>query len=668
LPVSVHTEAPDEQLVVPRWHELLGTHDRPAVQEPDEDPSEPDEDASVLEPDEEPDPDSLLEPSPAVASATVPSLTLPSTWSPAPPSSSGTGCRPAIAAHALVVESAAIASVREACQLTLQASFGKSTIVSMSGASPAPLRPSAWMAALACVLALAPACGAPGGPPPIGQALVVVDTDLPVPKLAGRLRVDFYTPDGIWYDTRDLAAPRPPGAVARSDWPVSFAVTLDPNDANAAAKDVVLRLRAYPEGKVRDYLGELYQARPSLCDTGSCESTNPPPPACCPLLVPATPPAVARRCIDANGDDITPTTEPAPLLTVDQLVLLHLEPGVVGKALVVLRGACIGTMADVRSFSSLATCTDTENVLAAPATTPLDPDLTLPPSVAGSFEQRYASACTLMPRAGSVANGIPLHDEEACVTGGGFVLGGPDSSDGEATDALPERTAFVTSFLMDRYEVTVARYRDALAHGYQPPEPIIPGDTYCDWTSSPGGAEQQPLNCITPEDARAFCRYAGGSLPTEAQWEYAATMAGRDFKTHYPWGDGNGQPPGCGDVVYGRSLYQQCASMPSGPANVDAAEHDGGDVTPAAGGALVDLGGNVAEITYDSFAPYASNCWLAAGLVDPSCRATSSKFTNRGASWADTPFSLLSTNRNVSVLRAYSEQGGFRCVRPGVSP
>jgi formylglycine-generating enzyme required for sulfatase activity len=528
------------------------------------------------------------------------------------------------------------------------------------GARARRFRP--WLAALAC--AVAPGCTTPPVAAPIGEALVVVDTDMPVPKLAARLRADFYTTSGTWYATRDLALPSGPDAgVTTSDWPVSFAVTLDPS---AAANDVILRLRLYPEGKVRDYLGERYQERPALCDVPGCASTT--PSMCCPLVVPPAPaPLDGPRLLDASGNDVTPTSEPEPLLSVDRLLLIHLEQGVVGKAAIVLRGACTGTMADVRSFGALATCVDTENVRVPLTTASLDPDLTIPPSVAGSFEQGYAIPCAVTPRAPTTVGGVPLHDDEACVTGGGFVLGGIDAATGEPTDPLPERAVFVTSFLMDRYEVTVGRYRAALAQGYVPLEDLQTQDPYCTWTSSPGGAEEEPLNCITPENARAFCRYEGGDLPTEAQWEYAATAAGRDFKTHFPWGDGNGQPPSCADVIYARAAGFTCTAA-SGPANVDAVEHDGGDVTVAAGGALVDLAGNAAELTADSFAVYSSNCWLAATLGDPSCQATATTVASRGAAFESLAPSLLSTTRNVTPLNNYSQDVGFRCVRPATKP
>src|SRR5262249_21735536 len=119
---------------------------------------------------------------------------------------------------------------------------------------------------MASLAALMGACHpAPALLPPLGEAVIIVDTDLPVPKLAGRLRVDAFTPDGTWYASRDYGRPDP------SDWPVSFAVySPDP----AAERVVSLRLRAYPEGKVRDYRGERFTPRSSPTPP---EAIDPPP-------------------------------------------------------------------------------------------------------------------------------------------------------------------------------------------------------------------------------------------------------------------------------------------------------------------------------------------------------------------------------------------------------
>ena len=96
---------------------------------------------------------------------------------------------------------------------------------------------------LAC---LACACQAP----PFGEVLVVADTDVSVPRLVGRLRVDLYAADGSWYESRDVAAP------SARDWPLSFSLVTDEH----TDRDVRLRLRAYPEGGLRDYRGERFVA------------------------------------------------------------------------------------------------------------------------------------------------------------------------------------------------------------------------------------------------------------------------------------------------------------------------------------------------------------------------------------------------------------------------
>jgi len=119
------------------------------------------------------------------------------------------------------------------------------------------------------------------------------------------------------------------------------------------------------------------------------------------------------------------------------------------------------------------------------------------------------------------------------------------------------------------------------------------------WRPAPGGgyerrvfdrwlalAERLPAVHVNHHEARAYCRWAGRRLPTEAEWEAAATVAGGRKRT-FPWGD---EPPG--------PERARLDWTGLGPAPVGA--HPAG-ASPAG---VHDLIGQVWEWTADAFRPY----------------------------------------------------------------
>lgn len=620
---------------------------------------------------------------------------------------------------------------------------------------------------LVAALAVSAACATT--PKPLGEALVVVQTDVGVPLRVNRVRVDIVSTSDAVIDTREVITP------SSEDWPVSFSVVLPDGSPEA---DVIVRLRAFPEGyqlptreleklahgearhvTVHATIDEACASAPplrpvepltlrrgsrqitTLLQTQGCtkqtvsgsavarleiaeagdyeiaiaravpdaanaepgsdtaislrtdcrfpttqiacaeplSTTNrlsriarvtlapgtyyvvtggaDPAPADLTLLVsrldvfqsgPSTPPAVS------GGNALAPP----PGVTIDRLVGLHLRPGERGTVNVALHGECFGTPSDLPART---TCVDTAGqrvpVLAEPPRgRPTREAAPLPPWP-GDAKQ----PCTAAPR-----------DGEVCVPGGAFVLGDNLALEDLDRRSQPARVRVLEPFLVDRFEMSVGRFRDALARGFVPPDTTPVANPaaaltradlggMCTFSAAPLGREGYPLTCVTWVTAHALCNFLEGDLPTEDQWEMAARSAGKQDETPYPWGR---DLPTCDRTVFGRTTLPAapCPTAPLGPVPVADALLVNGDTTPLG---IVGLAGNVEELLSTGFVPYGDAAWARAGLRGKLDEAEAPLRAARGADWSvGSLYATASTRRSEPVIAAY-DNVGFRCARAG---
>ncbi|MHC9539615.1 MAG: SUMF1/EgtB/PvdO family nonheme iron enzyme [Vulcanimicrobiota bacterium] len=111
------------------------------------------------------------------------------------------------------------------------------------------------------------------------------------------------------------------------------------------------------------------------------------------------------------------------------------------------------------------------------------------------------------------------------IPAGEFLMGSPKDVGG--AEEHPQHTVYLDEYKISRFEVTNEQFTRFVSEtGYK---------AESSWNKfALKGRESHPVVSVTWNDAQAYCRWAGGSLPSEAQWEKAAR--GVDGRL-YPWGN-----------------------------------------------------------------------------------------------------------------------------------
>jgi formylglycine-generating enzyme required for sulfatase activity len=199
------------------------------------------------------------------------------------------------------------------------------------------------------------------------------------------------------------------------------------------------------------------------------------------------------------------------------------------------------------------------------------------------------------------------------VAGGTFQMG----SNGESVEK-PIHTVTVSSFFMDKTEVTQVQYRKVM--GKDP--------------SNFSGCDECPVENVSWHDANAYAKKVGKRLPTEAEWEYAA-RGGNKSKGYKYSGSNNLNAVG---------WYS------------DSKTHPVAQKQPNELG-LYDMSGNVWEWCSDRYGDYSSS-----PQTDPQGSYSGSSRVIRGGGWSHFHNYCRVANRYWGLPDFRRSNYGFRLV------
>jgi formylglycine-generating enzyme required for sulfatase activity len=239
------------------------------------------------------------------------------------------------------------------------------------------------------------------------------------------------------------------------------------------------------------------------------------------------------------------------------------------------------------------------------------------------------------PGEGGVGPGVDAASGQVLIGAATFTMGCDPGSDPSCAAAeQPSHQVHLDAFFLDVTEVTVDAYRACAETGACPG--AIGGD------SAPAGT---PVNASWTA-ASQYCAFAGGRLPTEAEWELAARGSA---ESRYPWG---ASAPTCTLANY--SACRQANDRP-GLEPVGSFPHG---ATPTG---LLDLAGNVGELVADRYDP---GYYAASPTENPRGPTdTTLDVVVRGGSFADGATALRTTARDHAQDQAVVAYLGFRCAR-----
>ncbi|MCX6081220.1 MAG: bifunctional serine/threonine-protein kinase/formylglycine-generating enzyme family protein [Chloroflexi bacterium] len=216
------------------------------------------------------------------------------------------------------------------------------------------------------------------------------------------------------------------------------------------------------------------------------------------------------------------------------------------------------------------------------------------------------------------------------VPAGSFIMGSDTRNDEQ-----PVHTVTLDGYWIDQTEVTNAMFALCIQAGACAPKASNASFSRAKYYNNPAYAKFPVLH-IDWNQAKAYCAWAGGRLPSEAQWEKAAR--GPDARS-YPWGDG-----------IDKSLTNYARTIGD---TTQVADYENGKSVYN----VYDMAGNVMEWVSSLYKPYPYDA--ADGREDLAAIGARGL---RGGSWSDSDLNLRTTFRSKLLASNQGDLIGFRCA------